>query len=100
VLCKESEEYVLHLFGDCSFIKIIWKTISKEQNLVNKWQGRFFENSFLNWTKRKENWNEIPCLISWEVWKHMNLLIFEGQQKNHIRFCNYILQDLGEQKIT
>jgi hypothetical protein len=100
VLCKESEESLLHLFGDCSFIKIIWQTITKELKLVNNWQGGIFENSLLNWTKRKENWNEIPCLICWEVWKHKNLLIFEGQKKNHIRVCNYILQELGEQKLT
>jgi hypothetical protein len=82
VLCKESEESLLHLFGDCSFIKNIWKTITKELKLVNSWQGGIFENSLLNWTKKKENWNEMPCLICWEVWKHKNLLIFEGQKKN------------------
>jgi len=27
-------------------------------------------------------------------------MIFEDQQKNHIRVCIYILQDLGEQNIT
>jgi len=76
VLCKESEEALLHLFGECRFIKNIWYILSKELKLVNKWQGGQFENSLHNWTKRKENWNQIPCFISWEVWKHRNLLIF------------------------
>ena len=67
--------------------------------MVNNWQGGLFENSLLNWSK-KENWMEVPCFISWEVWKHNNLLIFEDKQKNHVRVCNYILQDLGEQKST
>jgi len=35
VICKESENFVLHLFGDCNFIKNIWQPISKELNLVN-----------------------------------------------------------------
>jgi hypothetical protein len=55
LLCKESEETMLHLFGECSFIKNIWQTISKELKLVNKSQGGQFENIILNWTKRKEN---------------------------------------------
>jgi hypothetical protein len=100
VLCKGSEEIVLHLFGECSFIINMWQTITKELKLVNKWQGGHFENNLHNWSKGKGNWNEIPCYICWEVWKHRNLLIFEDQQKNHIRVCNYILQDLEEQKIT
>jgi hypothetical protein len=96
----ESEETLLHLFGECRFIKNIWYILSKELMLVNKWQGGQFENNLHNWTKRKENWNEIPCFISWEVWKHRNLLIFEDKALNLIRVCNYILQDLGEQKLT
>ena len=66
VLCKESEEALLHLFGECRFIKNIWYVLSKELKLVNKWQGGKFENNLHNWTKIKENWNEIPCFISWE----------------------------------
>jgi ribonuclease HI len=100
VLCKDSEETMLHLFGECRFIKNIWHTLTKELKLVNNWQGGQFENSLLNWTKRKENWNELPCFISWEVWKHRNLMIFEDKEKNLFRVCNYILQDLGEQKLT
>jgi hypothetical protein len=48
LLCKESEENVLHLFGECSFIKNIWQTICKELKFVNNWQGGQFENSLLN----------------------------------------------------
>jgi hypothetical protein len=96
----ESEETLLHLFGECRFIKNIWHILSTELMLVNKWQGGQFENSLHNWTKRKENWNEIPCFISGEVWKQRNLLIFEDKALNLIRVCNYILQDMGEQKLT
>jgi hypothetical protein len=100
VLCKKSEETVLHLFGECSFIIGIWQTITKELKVVNNLQGGQFEDILQIWSRGKENWKEIPCYICWEVWKHRNLMIFEDQQKNHIRVCNCILQDLGEQKIA
>jgi hypothetical protein len=48
VFCKESEEFVIHLFGDCNFIKNIWQIITKELKMVNNWQGGSFENSLLN----------------------------------------------------
>jgi hypothetical protein len=32
----------------------------------------------------------------WEVWKHINLAIFEDHPINRVIVCNKILQDLGE----
>ena len=37
VLCKKSEENMLHLFGECIFINDISHTITKELKLVNNW---------------------------------------------------------------
>jgi hypothetical protein len=45
-----------------------------------------------------EFWKEIPWFICWEIWKHMNLIIFEEQNLYLARVCNIILQDLDENK--
>jgi len=41
-------------------------------------------------------WKEIPSFICWEVWRHQNLVIFEGQNLSVSRLCNRVLQDMGE----
>jgi hypothetical protein len=91
---------MFHLFVECRFIKGIWKTISKELNLVNPWDGDHIANYFHNWLKKKENGNEIPCFICWEVWKQINLVIFEDLPPNLVKVSNCILQDLGELKFS
>jgi ribonuclease HI len=55
---------------------------------------------FENWLKKRENCKELPGYICWEVWKHINLAIFEDHPINRVNVCNNILQDLGEVKVT
>jgi hypothetical protein len=98
VLCGNDEETVYHLFVDCSFTKDIWFTIIKDLKLTNNWEGGQIVECLQNWIRKELNWKEIPCFICWEVWKHMNLVIFEDHPPNLIRVCNSILQDLGELK--
>jgi hypothetical protein len=99
VLCKKSEETVLHLFGECSFINGIWQTITKELKLVNSWQGGQIEVSLQNWLRVKENWKEIPCFICWEVWKHRNLLFFKTIPKIKLEFATVFCRTWGNKKL-
>ena len=91
VLCGISEETMFHLFVERAFIKDIWQTISKDLNLVSPWEGFQLEDCFQKWLKKKDNGNEIPCFICWEVWKHINLVIFEDLSPNLVRVINCIL---------
>ena len=91
ILCGISEETMFHLFVECGFIKDIWQTISKDLNLVSPWEGFQMEDCFQKWLKKKDNGNEIPCFICWDVWKHINLVIFEDLSPNLVRVINCIL---------
>jgi hypothetical protein len=82
---------MFHLFVERGFIKDIWQTISKDLNLVSPWEGFQMEDCFQKWLKKKDNGNEIPCFICWEVWKHINLVIFEDLSPNLVRVINCIL---------
>jgi hypothetical protein len=114
VLCGTNEENTNYLFVDCSFTKNIWFIVQKELKLESRWEGEkivdYFENRlkkkenwegekivdyFENRLKKKENWKELPGYLCWEVWKHRNLVIFEGRPLNRDKVCNSILQDLG-----
>ena len=91
VLCGISEETMFHVFVERGFIKYIWQTISKDLNLVSPWEGFQMEDCFQKWLKKKDNGNEIPRFICWEVWKHINLVIFEDLSPNLVRVINCIL---------
>jgi hypothetical protein len=100
VLCGINEENVNHLFVDCRFTKNIWFIIQKELKLESGWEGEQIVDCFENWLKKRENWKELPGYLCWEVWKHRNLVIFEGRPLNRDKVCNSILQDLGETKVS
>jgi len=44
----------------------------------------------------KEMGNCKDCFVYWEVWRHRNPIIFEGQNLSLSRVCNRVLEDLGE----
>jgi len=86
---------VNHLFIECSFIKNVWVTVSNELKLHSGWVGGEIEDCFKRWFLKKENREETPCYIYWEVWKHRSLIIFENVIPSLGRVCTCILQDLG-----
>jgi hypothetical protein len=49
---------------------------------------------------KKDNREEIPSYICWEVWKHKNIIIFENDFPSLGRVCSCILQVLGEYKLV
>jgi hypothetical protein len=59
-------------------LKIFGSLVSKELKLHSGWVGGEIEDCFKRWIGKKENREEIPCFICWEVWKHRNLIIFEN----------------------
>ena len=100
VLCGIFEETICHLFIDCNFIKSIWTSVTKDLNNHSEWGGGEMEECFKNCILKKDNKEEIPCIICWEVWKHRNLIIFENAFPSMSRVFSCILQDLGEYKPT
>jgi hypothetical protein len=92
------EEYLNHLMVECLFTKYIWNSILKELKLKRNWGGGLLCECYHNWFKEMEFWKEVPCFICWEIWKYMNMIIFEDQNLSLARVCNIILQDLGENK--
>ena len=100
VLCGTHEKNLKQLFVDCIFTKNIWATILLELKIDSVWEGEQVDVCCENWFKKKENCKELPGFICWEVWKHINLAIFEDHPINRVIVCNTILHDLGEITIT
>ena len=99
-MCGASEEIVNHLFVECIFLKDTSGITLKELKIHNVWTREQIDDFFQRWIVKKENREEIPCFICWEVWKHMNQIIFKNVVPSLGRVCTSILQDLGEFKVV
>ena len=83
--CIKEDETTNHLLVHCEFKKLVWLEVRKELKFTYHWVYHTFGSSFYKWIMDINYSKEIPCFISWEIWKHMNGILFQDKIKNVMR---------------
>ena len=80
-----------------SFSKYVYGRSKKFSKLYNVGIFRLWMNvkKYGNIGGQK-NWREVPCFVCWEIWKHKNSILFEGQSKSVWKVISKAASSYGE----
>ena len=83
-MCKDSIEYVFHLFLECPFTKAVQREALHYLGHQVRWEGDSLEGDFLRWCSSGEPkaLQALPPIISWGVWLARNLVTFNDQPQS------------------
>jgi len=77
-LFLKDEETTSHLFIHCETTQFIWKKILNFLNITEAWNFSTLEENLLQWFTQYPRMRHIPFLVSWEIWKYRNKILFEN----------------------
>lgn len=86
-LCDQAEETIQHCLVSCVFSREVWFLLFAKLRLSTL--SPHSSDKFLNWWSRavktvpkklRKGLNTLIMLPAWEIWKHRNDCVFEGQR--------------------
>lgn len=69
-----------HLLFSCVVMRLVWQKLYRMLNILKCWGVVSFEQSLFLWFFGGPAWYPLPIFVSWAIWRHINLVIFE----NHV----------------
>jgi hypothetical protein len=98
ILCLQGGEFVYHLMVQCSFVQLVWKEVLSHLKLRFDWNLQQLDSCFRVWIVITPK--VLTCFICWQMWLHMNAMIFEGVKVFVRVVCFQVLALLEEFQVV
>ena len=70
------QDLMEHLFGRCTFFKVVWLEMGKSLWFDGFWDCPSLEENLKIWITSEKRIYLFPFITMWEVWKVRNRVIF------------------------